>query len=99
MAISTIGSAYASNMYSSEKRLAVDKKTTATQRRGEKVEISKGDKEVTIKTLEKVVQNSPEIRMPLVKELEAKIATGDYPLESSLSEAIKKMIQAKILNS
>lgn len=100
MAISTIGSYYASNQYGSEKRVAVDKKATATKApRKDKVEISQRDTDATIKHLTQVVKNTPEIRLPLVKELQAKIASGDYPLESKLSEAVKKMIQAKILNS
>lgn len=97
MAINTIGSTYASNRYSSDKRVAVDKKTTALKTRKEKVELSGHSKDTTVNTLKKVVKSSPDVRLPLVKEIEAKIATGDYPLESSLSEALKKMIQARIL--
>lgn len=98
MAISTIGNAYASNLYGSEKRLATDKKSTVSRTKGERVELSGNSEQATVETLKKIVKKSPDVRVPLVKELEAKIATNDYPLESSLSEALKKMIQARIFN-
>ena len=62
----------------------------------EKVEIS--DKSSEIQKLMSIVEEIADVRLDIVKEIKARIQTNDYPLESNLDEAIKKMIQEDLIN-
>ncbi|GEM_PF-1959923 len=62
----------------------------------EKVEISEQSTE--IRKLMTLVEEIPEIRLDIVKEIKARIKNNDYPLENNLDEALKKMIQQDLIS-
>jgi hypothetical protein len=95
MAIENISSAYGANLYNSQKAKVKEdeKKSSAFSDRTEKVEIKHHEKRDEISGLEKLVKNSPEIRIELVEELKNRIKTNDYPIKSRLDESLRMMIQ------
>ena len=69
-------------------------------KKSEKVEISdKTPKKASeLQMVKAVVDEIPEIRLDVVKEIKARIKINDYPIENRLDEMLKKMMQSNILS-
>lgn len=63
--------------------------------KGETVEIS--DQSSELQKLKTIVDESPEIRIDIVRKIKARIKSNDYPLENNLNEVVKRMIQNSVL--
>lgn len=96
MAIGKISSA-AAHLYgvNSKIKKVESKGSHAISPRKEDVKLSDEGKEAAeqVKYLEEIVKNQPEIRIPLVEELQAKIRSNDYPIEQNLNEIVRRMIR------
>ncbi len=69
-------------------------KKAAIAPREENVQFSSESKKAENKTaLERVVDSAPEVRIELVEDLKAKIASNDYPIESKLDDIVRRMMQ------
>jgi hypothetical protein len=95
MAIENISATYGANLYNSQKAKVKEdeKKSSPFANRTEKVEIKNHEKRDEVSGLEKLVKNSPEVRIELVQELKNKIKTNDYPIKSRLNDSLRMMIQ------
>lgn len=75
-------------------------KKSAIAPREESVKFSSESKKAENRTaLERVVDATPEVRIQLVEDLKAKIASNDYPIESKLDDIVRRMIQEGPFNS
>ena len=63
----------------------------------EKLEISDTSSEMA--TVRKVIDAQPEVRLQLVKDINARIAINDYPISNNMDSALKKMLMNGILSS
>ena len=101
MAIGTVTSAI-THLYkvSNGSKKSSDTKKGITSRE-ESLELSKEGLSASKETkkLEKVVEAAPDIRIPLVEELRAKIRSNDYPIEGNLDELVRKMLRQEGLFS
>lgn len=99
MAIETLSVANAAHLYgvNSKRTRHQETKKSAFAPREERVEISTEAKNED--RVFQAVEESPDVRIELVAELQAKIKSNDYPIENNLDEAIRKMIQNDIFSS
>ena len=92
-----IVSAAATHLYSVNSKInKKDKNGDSTiASRKESVEISDEAKEASkqVDKLKDIINKQPDIRIPLVEELEAKIKSNDYPIEQNLNEIVRRLIR------
>ena len=72
---------------------AAPEKTAAAQK--EQVEFS--DTSLSMQKLKEVIDSTPEVRIKLVEEIQAKIKYNGYPLESNLYKAMQNLISNKVV--
>lgn len=97
MNIYGVTASYRSKCYerTRSEKASVSKKETDVKK--EKVEISHKSEELQF--LKGLIGEFPEVRLEVVEEIQARIKNNDYPIENSLDEALKKIIQSNILDS
>ncbi len=95
MNIQTVTAAYGSKLYDVKRSDSTSVPTNGTDVKKEKVEISKFSSQ--LHKLKSIVDNTPEVRLEVVKEIIARIKVNDYPIENNLDEALKKMIKSRVL--
>ena len=88
--------AYGAKIYTNSNKTKKESvQTTERSQVTEKVEIS--DESSTLAKVKAEVDKTPEIRLDLVKEIQARIKSNDYPIENNLDEITDRLIQSKIL--
>jgi hypothetical protein len=96
MQIKSAISAYGAKPYEpvakSGKKAAPEKSAAV---RSEQVEFS--DLSQNLNKLKEIVENTPDVRVPMVEEIATKIKYNGYPLETAFYKAIEKMIEKKII--
>jgi len=60
----------------------------------EQVEIS--DTSLNMQKLREVIDSTPDVRIPLVEEIQEKIKYNSYPIESNFYKALEKIIYNKL---
>jgi hypothetical protein len=63
--------------------------------KGDNIELSASSKEY--QKLYEVIAQMEETRIPVVREIKARIKISDYPIENSFNEALRKMVDNRIL--
>lgn len=66
-----------------------------TETKTEKVEISPESSEM--QTVKSALDEISDIRLEVVKKIQARIKNNDYPIENNLNAVLKEMIQSHIL--
>ncbi len=61
----------------------------------EMVEIS--DKSSDMATVRKAIDTLPDVRLPMIKDISARIAINDYPIANNMDAALKNMLLSGIL--
>ncbi len=77
----------------SSKKQAPEKTATPVPR--EQVELSEASQ--TFQKIQEAIDNSPEVRIPIVEEIKQKIKYNGYPIETKLYKALEKMIDTKVV--
>jgi|GEM_PF-1457431 len=77
----------------SSKKQAPEK--TAASVPKEQVELS--DESKTFQMIREAIDNTSDVRIPLVQEISQKIKYNGYPFETKLYKTLEKMIETKIL--
>ena len=60
-------------------------------------QVSISDTSRELKMVREAMDKEPEIRIPLVEELQAKIKNNDYPIQNRMAHTLEKMFEARIL--
>ena len=63
----------------------------------EKVEISDTSSDMAV--VRKAVDALPDVRLPIVNDINARIAISDYPIANNMNEALKQMLMSKVLST
>ncbi len=99
MAIGMLNAASATHLYkvNSKQTKKTEESKSAFSPREERVEIHSDAKEQN--EIKKAVDATPDVRIELVAELQAKIKSNDYPIEGNIDELVRKMIQQNVFGS
>jgi hypothetical protein len=90
MLIKSVSAAYGAKPYepvAKSGKKATPEKSVAVPK--EQVELS--DTSLNLQKLGEIIDSTPEVRIPLVEEIQKKIKYNSYPIESNFYKALEKM--------
>jgi hypothetical protein len=91
-ALSAYGAKFESTAKSSKKQ--APEKAAATVPR-EQVELSETSQ--TMQKIRDAINATPDVRIPLVEEIQQKIKYNGYPIETKMYKALEKMFDTKLI--
>lgn len=96
MNINTIAAAYGSPLYDPSSKLNKKPEASKSQSTPKEV-VDFSDTSMSMQKLKDVVNQAPEIRIPIVEKIQEKIKNNNYPIDRTLDTVLERMLKQKIL--
>ena len=94
--LQSVSAAYGTKVYTNSNKTKKES-VQSNDRAQVKESVEFSEESATLAKVKAEVDKTPEVRLDIVKEIQARIKSNDYPIENNIDEITNKLIQSKVL--